>query len=321
MDNLFNILKMSGSGCIIGNYYAGCFGYADDLFFLCPSRGGLQEMLRLAHEYVQEHNIAFSTDPEPSKSKTKGIIFSRRLLSFTPEPLELNGNPLPWIENAKYLGNTITGIPDGFSKDAKQKRAGYIERNVELMQEFNIAHPDVKCKINRIYNSSFPGSVLYNLSSDSVRHMVSSWSVSVKQMWGLPHQAHRYLVRELGGQHAEEMLIIRYVKFVQSIRKSPKLAVQFMLEKTHKNVNTVTGSNFRYIHDKIGHDCDIFDVKPSFVKENAKFSEMREDDRWRVNLIKEIVNINQNVLDLNHDNVAFFTSEQLNEILDYVSTS
>ena len=54
--------------------------------------------------------------------------------------------------------------------------------------------------------------------------------MSVKQMWGLPYQAHRYLVRELGGQHAEEMLIIRYVKFVQSIRKSPKLAVQFMLE-------------------------------------------------------------------------------------------
>ena len=221
----------------------------------------------------------------------------------------------------EHDNNLGPGIPDGFSKDAKQKRAGYIERNVELMQEFNFAHPDVKCKINRIYNSSFPGSVLYNLSSDSVRHMVSSWSVSVKQMWGLPYQAHRYLVRELGGQHAEEMLMIRYVKFVQSIRKSPKLAVQFMLEKTHKNVNTVTGSNFRYIHDKIGHDCEIFDVKPSFVKENAKFSEMREDDRWRVNLIKEIVNINQNVLDLNHDNVPFFNSEQLNEILDYVSTS
>ena len=143
-------------------------------------------MLRLAHEYVQEHNIAFSTDPEPSKSKTKGIIFSRRPLSFTPEPLELNGNPLPWIENAKYLGNTITGIPDEFSRDAKQKRAAYIERNVEIMQEFHMAHPDVKCRINRIYNSSFPGSVLYNLSSDSVRHMVSSWSMSVKQMWGLP---------------------------------------------------------------------------------------------------------------------------------------
>ena len=102
-------------------------------------------------------------------------------------------------------------IPDGLARDAREKRAIYIERNVEIMQEFSVAHPDVKCRINRIFNSSFPDSVLYNLSSDSVKHIVSSWSVSVKQMWGLPHQAHRYLVRELGGQHAEEILILRCV--------------------------------------------------------------------------------------------------------------
>ena len=76
----------------------------------------------------------------------------------------LNGTPLPWIEDAKYLGNTITSIPDGFCKDAKQKRGRYIERNCEIIQEFPTAHPDVKCKINRIYNSSFPGSVLYDMT-------------------------------------------------------------------------------------------------------------------------------------------------------------
>ena len=106
--------------------------------------------------------------------------------------------------------------------------------------------------------------------------MVNSWSVSVRQMWGLPVQAHRYLVRELGGTHAEEMLITRYVKFLQSIKKSPKLAVQFMLERIVRNVNTITGSNVRFIQGKIGHNCDLFQMKPSFMKKNVKFSEMRE---------------------------------------------
>ena len=87
----------------------------------------------------------------------------------------------------------------------KQKRARYIEKNVEIMQEFPSAHPEVKCKINRIYNSSFPGSMLYDLSSESVSHLVNSWSVSVRHMWGLPVQAHRYLIRQLGGAHAQEM--------------------------------------------------------------------------------------------------------------------
>ena len=196
MDNLFDRLKNSGSGCVVSNYYAGCFGYADDLIFLCPSRSGLQEMLEIAQNYVNEHNISFSTHPEPAKSKTKGIIFSRTPMKFTPDPLVLDGNPLPWIEHANYLGNVITSIPDGWSKDARQKRAQYIEKNVEIIQEFPSAHPEVKCKINRIYNSSFPGAMLYDLSSDSVTHLVNSWSVSVRHMWGLPLQAHRYLITQ-----------------------------------------------------------------------------------------------------------------------------
>ena len=51
--NLFELLKVSGRGCVINNFYAGCFGYADDLFFLCPSRKGLQEMLDIAFPSAQ----------------------------------------------------------------------------------------------------------------------------------------------------------------------------------------------------------------------------------------------------------------------------
>ena len=42
MDKFFELFKISGIGCVLNNYYAGCFGYADNLFFLCPSRKGLQ---------------------------------------------------------------------------------------------------------------------------------------------------------------------------------------------------------------------------------------------------------------------------------------
>ena len=61
---------------------------------------------------------------------------------------------------------------------------------------------------------------------------------------------------------------------------------------TYPFLDNISSFNFRFIHDRIGHDCDIFDLK-----KNIKFSEIREDDRWRVNIIKEIVNINQNALD------------------------
>ena len=87
MNDLFGILDRSGSGCTIDIYYAGCFAYADDIFLISPSRSGLQDMLNLANEYVKSHNISFSTNRDPSKSKTKGIVFSRRKLNFQPEPM------------------------------------------------------------------------------------------------------------------------------------------------------------------------------------------------------------------------------------------
>ena len=44
---------------------------------------------------------------------------------------------LPWIDQAKHLGNTITNIQDGLSQDLRYKRAQYIERNMEIIQEFS----------------------------------------------------------------------------------------------------------------------------------------------------------------------------------------
>ena len=153
MNDLFQILRNSRTGCHVGSYYVGAIGYADDMLLLCPSRKGLQEMLTIAEKYAEEHKIAFSTHILPEKSKTKGIVFSKKPLTWSPAPLILCDTPLPWVSSAKYLGNFITSSVDGLSQDVRQKRAMFIERNCELLQEFPFAHPAVKSKINKIYNS------------------------------------------------------------------------------------------------------------------------------------------------------------------------
>ena len=95
-----------------------------------------------------------------------------------------------------------------------------------------------------------------------------------------------------------------------------------MLEKIRLNVNTVTGSNLRYIQDKVRYHCgDILDMKPSILKQSVKFCDIEEDDMLRVTLIKEIVNIKQKTLQLKNDADVFLTDEQLNDIVEYVSTS
>ena len=246
------------------------------------------------------------------------MVFSQKPLRFKPEPLRLNGLPLPWVEDAKYLGNTVTSIPDGLSKDAYQKRAMFIEKNVEILQEFPTAHPDVKCKINRIYNSSFPGSMVYDLTSSSVNKLMNSWSLATKHMWGLPFQTHKYFIEELGGQHAKSMILVRYIKFIQSMKKSPKMCVQFMLEKVSRNLNTVTGRNLKHIFDMTGQQFDLFSVTPNSLKRNMKFCEPDQGDKWRVRMVREITNLKQGVLELDDGG---FSVEELDELLDYVTTS
>ena len=64
-------------------------------------------MLSLAESYVKEHSITFSTNEDPMKSKSKGISFSSSPIKTEPEQLKLNGNSLPWVSNAKYLGKRL----------------------------------------------------------------------------------------------------------------------------------------------------------------------------------------------------------------------
>ena len=49
---------------------------------------------------IQEYN--------PSKSKTECVMFTKaRLDKDSVAPIVLNGDPLPWVETVKHLGNTL----------------------------------------------------------------------------------------------------------------------------------------------------------------------------------------------------------------------
>ena len=46
IDPLSDRLRMSGFGCRIKGVYMGALSYADDITIMCPSIGGLNEMLK-----------------------------------------------------------------------------------------------------------------------------------------------------------------------------------------------------------------------------------------------------------------------------------
>ena len=65
-------------------------------------------MLDKCQEYASEHNIMFSTDPNPNKSKTECIfVCGTKKNLVKPAPLTLCGTELPWVSTATHLGHEL----------------------------------------------------------------------------------------------------------------------------------------------------------------------------------------------------------------------
>ena len=126
------------------------------------------------------------------------------------------------------------------------------------------------------------------MTSPNAQMIVNSWSLAVRHMWNLPLNAHRYLIEHISGTHAKTMLSCCYVKFIRSIKKSPKLAVHLLFQKLCANVKTETGRNLRYVLDATNYES-----------------------------VKDIVKHNVRSI----GDSSFFEHEELDFIIDYLSTS
>ena len=107
----------------------------------------------------------------------------------------------------------------------------------------------------------------------------------------------------------------------EKTRKRKELVGQNWMEKAPRvleNVETVTGKNFAYITRKTGYRFDILSVTPNLLKRSLKFCDMKTEDKWRINMIKEVTDIKQNVLKLEGEG---FSSEELDELVEYISTT
>ena len=72
--------------------------YAEDVLLIGPTRTAMQRML-----FEMESIIVFSTDPTPSKSKSKCIY-----VQYVVGSKNLCGHVLPFVAQADHLGSIIT---------------------------------------------------------------------------------------------------------------------------------------------------------------------------------------------------------------------
>ena len=171
LDDLLISLRKLQLGCHIGGWWFGALGYADDLILLAPNREVSQSMLVVCQNYAREHNLVFSTDPLPSKSKTKCMYFCGRNGQVNyPAPVYLEGEPLPWVEHAEHLGHTLHQSVT-MDKDCIRARAKFIDKSVDVRQEFYFATQDMTLKMVQVLCCDGYGSMLWNLYPDLADHI------------------------------------------------------------------------------------------------------------------------------------------------------
>ena len=312
-EELFVLLKQRRTGCwVMGNYH-GIFGYSDDNWLLAPSLAALQDMLRTCEEYASSHNLKFSTDPNPAKCKTKLMAFLK-----TPRELpclELCGNPLPWVDRIKHLGNNISNVMDGNQLDIKIKAAKYVDKANSLNQEFYFAHPCTKALVNDIYNGHFTGSQLWNLGSREMEKLEATFNRSIKIIFDLPWATHRYFMEPLINKpHLQRVLIKRYLSFIKKIDNSKKMALKTLLEIVKRDVRTTTGKNLRRIMLLTGKNT-VLDLEVGDA-EFIDYHKVPDCEAWRINFVKELVEVQHGDME-----VPGMAKAELDQILNYICTT
>lgn len=289
------------------------FGYSDDNWVLAPSFSDLRDMMRTIENYCEMHNLRFSTDPNPSKCKTKCIAFlkkERRLPS-----IYLCGNPLPWVTEGLHLGNSFESKYNGMVKDIKIKRAQYIDKNCELMQEFMFAHPTTRLETNMVFNSHFTGSPIWDLFCPEAQQLEKSWNVSFRLMYDLPLQTHKYLVEPVSRQtHLKKMLLKRFISFLNQIQNSNKILPKQLLNLVQNDVNSVTGRNIKRIL-LLTKKTKWMDVSPADIN-SIVYADIPEGNSWRVPLIQEITDVKFGQVD-----IPGFSIDECEEMLSFACTT
>ena len=209
----------------------------------------------------------------------------------------------------------VINVVDGGLVDMNQKAAKYIEKNCSINQEFNFAHPLSRIALNKIYNCHFSGCQIWNLFSQGAEKFYGTYNRSVKVMADLPYATHRYLIEPVSGQqHMSTTVIRNFLNFISRVRQSPKPVLRQLYGIAKVDVRPTTGCNLRNIL-LLTNLTSVDDLLPSIV-EQISYKEISPMDKWRVPLIKEVI-------DMKYGDVSppdGWTLEELEEILDFACT-
>ena len=159
------------------------------------------------------------------------------------------------------------------------------------------------------------GSCLWNLFCKQSNMVEKSWNVSIRCMFKLPMNTHKYLIESITkSPHLKFVLLKRFLGFLDKIRKGKKTKLRHILKFVENDCQSVTGLNLRNIllltdKHKIEDLCqsDIF---------HLTYRPIPENERWRPSLLEELLEIRDEQQDLFQ-----FDKQHVDDMINFVCTT
>ena len=168
--------------------------------------------------------------------------------------------------------------------------------------------PAVFIKLMHSYAAPMYDSNLWDLFSGDCERLYTSYNVSARNIPKIDCCTHRYFLEPLSeAMHLKTMLLSRYVTFCKSLCESNKMPIRFLASICIQDKRTVMGC----VMSTIAFSCNtnIVSLTARMVKIKLKYSIVNEDDKWRVNLAKELLSIRNELT-----NLPGFTDDEIDHL-------
>ena len=260
LNDLIERLREADLGCYVYSIYVGVVAYADDLCLLAPNAAVLQEMVIMCEEYGSEHNLLFSTDPVPARSKTKCLVFTGNNRAVTLRPIMLNNKPLPWVDRVDHLGHVLQ---QNMSMEADSVRAkcSFRARASDIRDNLYFATPSQKMQAIQLNVCDGYGSMLWKLDSEYAASYFKQWNIQARLSWSIPRTTHVYLVENYFCStftSLKRQIFSRYSNFLRKLTDSPSYEVNVLSTIFLRDARSITCQNFSFLSELI--DVNIIDT-------------------------------------------------------------
>ena len=288
MDVLIMRLEKAGIGCFIGHEFYGCLGYADDFVILCPSLKGLQNMLDLCSEYGDEYSVNYNA------TKTVCMAFGVCGRECANYNIMLNGTILTWSDYVKHLGNYVRYDLSEYD-EVKSKKRDFIGSLNGVLARFGDATPEVLMKLTDAHCNHLYGCQAWQLFDKHIEQIAITWHRAIRRIWNLPPHSHRAILCGLNnGQHIIDSVFRRIVKMYDCMHTNKNQKTMFLVKISKDDKRSIMSRNIDFMCRCNFKICGITDILA----------------------YEQTITM---IIELNHG-IAGWTKEEVNDILEYIST-